>query len=77
MIFLSVRRKYGRYGAFLSIAVMFVAHVKSSDMCIPRNLKLDTLSTLSPLTKGAKRTSKGFRRKTEQLHTDALVVHVE
>lgn len=35
--------------AFLTNAVIFIDQVVSSEMYIPKNLKLDTLSTLSPL----------------------------
>ena len=47
--FCSSIRVYSHCCAFLSSAVVFTVLVRSSEMCVPRNLKLATLSTLSPL----------------------------
>ena len=44
--FFSILRKYSRCCAFLTSAVVFTVHVRSSEMCVPRNLKLTTFSPL-------------------------------
>lgn len=46
--FLSILKKY-RFCAFLTSAVMFIVHVSSSEMCVLRYLKLNTISTICSL----------------------------
>ncbi len=47
--FSELLKKYSRCCAFLISIVEFVFQVRSSSKCRPRNLKLETLSTQSPL----------------------------